>query len=156
MTETNRHPYLIQQVCHALFELMVKEGNLVATEDDVTRVLENRILPDTQPFSYLVQTLRRKDEYMAIIDGLALLQSGMRFVSVDDLGTRLKAKGLENYREEQLLTDLEALTQQVPSLLERASNNHRRYRIAIGLFARHRRLLQQATHSLVLRGSEPA
>ncbi len=148
--ETNCHPYLIQQVGRALFEYMVKAGNLVATTADVRAVLEQNILPNAQPFSYLLETLRRNSTYLPIIDTLAFLQSGRHYVYVDELVKWLEGKGLKDYGEEQVLLDLEALMQQVPSLLRRAPNNKRRYQIAIGLFAGHRRLLQQTENSLVV------
>jgi hypothetical protein len=149
--ETNCHPYLIQHVCRGLFEYMVDAGFVIATVPDVREVLKQRILPNAQPFSYLLESLRRKPANLAVVDTLASLQSGARYVHVGELAKRLSGKGRSDPNETQLMEALTDLAQQVPSLLERAPNDRRRYRLAIGLFASHRRLLHQTEHSLVVR-----
>ncbi|PZN84906.1 MAG: hypothetical protein DM484_02015 [Candidatus Methylumidiphilus alinenensis] len=151
IAETNCHPYLVQQVCHELFERMAAESYLVATETDVTTVLE-KILPNPQPFAYLIETVR-SPEYMSIFDALSVLQSGEHFVSVKDLRIQLRRRGVEQ-DEKRLLECLEELRLLAPSLLERAPNNSRRYRVAIRLFARHRKILQQTKHTLLLRPND--
>jgi len=147
ITETNGHPYLIQKICHELFLLMSREGNHIVTTDDVTRILNQSILPQTQPFAYLVETVRETYD-MAIFDALAVLQSEERYVSIKDLSIQLRRKGFE-CEEQSLVSRLDKLCLQAPSLLQRARNNHFRYRIAIRLFARHRKCLQLRRHTLV-------
>jgi AAA+ ATPase superfamily predicted ATPase len=147
--ETNCHPYLVQKVCHELYEYMVNSDEVVATEADVERVLDTKILPSEQPFAFFVETIRRPDD-MALIDALAFVQSGTRYVSIGDLRTQLLRTGVD-CDETRLKARLDDLRNQAPSLLERAPNNAQRYRIAVRLFASHRRLRQLTQHSLVLR-----
>jgi len=147
--ETNRHPYLVQKVCHELFEYMVGSNEAIATEADVEHIFDTRVLRQGQPFAYLVETIRRPED-MAVIDALAFVQSGARYVSVRDLQTQLLRTGIES-DEGSLKEHLDQLRDQAPSVLERAPNNANQYRIAIQLFARHRRIRQLTQHNLVLR-----
>lgn len=153
--ETNCHPYLLQKVCHELFEYMIDLGEGVATEADIGTVLDTKILPHGQPFAYLVETIRRPED-MVLIDALSFVQSGTRYVSVGELRRQLLRSGAD-YSEVEIRRRLDDLREQAPSLLGRAPNNAQRYRLSVPLFARHRRLRQLTHHSLVLtRGPTPA
>ena len=148
--ETNCHPYLLQKVCHELFQYMVDSSEVISTEADVAYVLD-RVLPQGQPFAYLVETIRRAED-MVLIDSLSFVQSRNGYVSVRDLRKQLLRSGID-YDETTITTRLNDLRDQAPSLLVRAPNNAQRYRIAVQLFARHRRLRQLTRHSLILRST---
>jgi hypothetical protein len=147
--ETNCHPYLLQKVCHELFQYITDSAEPVATEPDVASVLDTKIVPDSQSFVHFVETIRRRPEDMALVDALAFIQLGFKFVSVSDLQRQLIRSG-QNYSLTEIKDHLDDLLDQAPSLLERAGNNPRRYRIKVPLFARHRRLRQLTQHNLLL------
>jgi hypothetical protein len=151
MEQTNRQPYLLQWVCHQLFEYMRDMGEVVATEGDVAEVLQHRVVAHVQAFTWLDETIRRPED-MNLIDALSFVQrrDKVNYVSVADLRTQLLRTGIDT-PENGIKARLDELRDQAPSLLARARNNPRRYRISIPLFASYRRLRQLTHHSLVLR-----
>ncbi len=154
VAETGGHPYLLQLVCFELFEQIVQEGELVATEADVVHVIEQKIIPKAQPFSYIVETIRDRND-LAVLDALAALQTGTAFVCIKDIHRHLRRKGVE-WPEEELVGRLESMCRQAPSLIARRTNRRFQYRIETPLVARHRKRLQQSPTSLVVRTQSPA
>jgi len=154
IAETGGHPYLLQLVCFELFEQIVQEGELVATEADVVHVMEQKVIPKAQPFSYIVETIRDRND-LAVLDALAALQTGTAFVCVKDIHRHLRRKGVE-WSEEELVRRLDSMRRQAPSLIARRTNRPSQYRIETPLVARHRKLLQQSRTSLVVRTPSPA
>jgi hypothetical protein len=147
--ETGNHPYLLQYVCFEIFEWIIREGELVATEADVLRAIEQDVIPKAQPFGYVVETLRDRND-LVVLDALAALHAGAGYVCVKDLLRHLRRKGLE-WSEDDLVQRLDSMCRQAPSLFVQQKNRPSRYRIEVPLVARHRKRLQQSRTSLVVR-----
>jgi AAA+ ATPase superfamily predicted ATPase len=152
--ETNGHPYLLQYVCRELFEQMLARGTKVAARTDIEDVLTTRILPKADAFQHLVEAVPDTTD-SRLVNALAALQIGNRTVPVGALYRQLARTG-SVIAEEEISARLLKLRERAPMLIDDSTTFTRRFRLAVGLFARRLRLLQEERRGLVVREAHAA
>lgn len=138
--ETNRQPYLIQCVCHEVFQHATREGLGRVTESYVAEVLMREIIPRERFFVEFKSVAQNDDDYR-LLKAIALRQWGNAYVAITELGRDLGMGGESGRRT--LRERLQALLSQAPEVVERHGVDRQRYRLKVGLFARHLRYLQE-------------
>jgi len=138
LRETNRQPYLLQHVGHVVFHQMIRRGTRVVTRTDVDEILQEHIVPQGQIFYDFIKSVPNPTDFN-IIQGIASLQFGNRYVSITSLQRELRRTGRE-MTEEELAERLRTLTESAPLVVERRLTT-RQYRLLVGLFARYLRFV---------------
>jgi MinD-like ATPase involved in chromosome partitioning or flagellar assembly len=146
VSQTGGQPYLLQRIGAELFRHMRRRRARLVSVVDVDEVLEQRILPDTAFFAYLITPWRERERF-SLLKALAHLQSGSRYVAVPDIARRLSIMGV-SWEQAQVMAELEKLCKQVPTVLRRYQ---KRFRLEVELLARHIRWLDRPGLDLVLR-----
>ncbi len=139
LRETNRQPYLLQFVCSILFQEMLDRSVRTATETDVEEVFATLVVPRTEVFYDFVASIPDAENFL-VVEALAALQLGNRWVSTTDLRRELSRMG-KTISEVDLAERLRRLTETAPLVVERRLTTHA-YRLQVGLFARHLRFIQ--------------
>ncbi len=142
-------PLLLQRIGAELFRYTRRQQISLVTQTDVEEVLRTRILSDTGAFAHLIVPWREKEVY-PLLKALAHLQSGRRFVSVDDLQRRLSRLGAV-WDEDDLTERLHTLCEELRTVIERSRASNKRFRLKIPLFARYIRWLDRPGNDLLLR-----
>lgn len=137
---TNRQPYLIQCVCHEVFQRAIREGLGHVAENYVEDILLREIVPRERFFVEFKSIAQDDDDYR-ILKAMALRQWGNQYVSITELGRDLGMGSEEGRRKIQ--ERLQTLASQAPEVIERHPIVRQRYRLKVGLFARHLRFLQE-------------
>jgi hypothetical protein len=146
VSQTGGQPYLLQQIGAELFRYMRRRRARLVSVVDVDEVLEQRILPNTAFFAYLTAPWRERERF-SLLKALAHLQSGDHWIAVSDIARRLAGAGVL-WDPEQVTSELDALCEQMHTMLRR---HQKRFRLEIGLLARHIRWLDRPGLDLVLR-----
>jgi len=139
LRETNRQPYLLQHVGHIVFQEMIRRATKVVTRTDVDEIIQEHIIPQRQIFYDFIKSVPNPADF-SVIQGIAALQFGNRYVSVTSLRRELRRAGRE-INEEELADRLRTLTESAPLVVERKLMT-RQYRLLVGLFARYLRFVQ--------------
>ncbi len=146
---TGRQPYLVQFVCHYLFEHMVRTGATVATRTDVEKVVHRDILTSARLFQHFVEAVPDAID-AEIVQALGVLQRGDETVPVTAIARHL-ARGRTNLSEDDISGRLMRLRERTPAVVDDMIRLTRRFRLTVGLYARRLRLLQRDPHGLVVR-----
>lgn len=147
--QTNGHPYLVQRICHRLFHRLTGRGARMATRADLQEVLDE-LADQSDIFEHLKKPFGDDEQGYTVIKGLAWLQRGSRYVSVQDLERHLRASGASfNCDGDALRRRLLDYARRNPSAVEQRSNSSRHFRLPIGLFVHHLRRLRELPGSLV-------
>ncbi|HEX4417319.1 MAG TPA: hypothetical protein VH165_05440 [Kofleriaceae bacterium] len=137
---TNRQPYLIQCVCHEVFRRATREGLGHVAENYVEDILLREIVP-RERFFVEFKSIAQDDVDYRILKAMALRQWGNQYVSITELARDLgmgREEGRRGIQER-----LQTLASQAPEVIERHGVARQRYRLKVGLFARHLRFLQE-------------
>jgi len=138
--ESNRQPYLIQYVCSLLFTRMMQRGVRVVTATEVEETLEDEVITKSEVF-YDFTVALAPDE-LALVKAMAMLQVGHRYVSLADLQRELRHIG-QDVSAVDLSERLRRLIEKAPLVVEEKEKlTTRFYRLRVGLFARHLRMVQ--------------
>lgn len=138
--ETNRQPYLIQCVCHEVFQRATKEGLGRVTESYVDEVLSREIIP-RERFFVEFKSVAQDDEDYRLLKAMSLRQWGNTYVSIIELSRDLGI--VDDSGRRSLRERLQSLVSQAPEVVERHGVDRQRYRLKVGMFARHLRFLQE-------------
>jgi hypothetical protein len=117
---------------------MMQHGTRVVTRTDVDEIFQEHIVPQGQIFYDFIKSVPNPTDFN-IIQGIASLQFGNRYVSITSLQRELRRAGRE-MREEELAERLRTLTESAPLVVERRLTT-RQYRLLVGLFARYLRFV---------------
>lgn len=147
LRETNRQPYLIQQVCRHLFDRLAGRRALTATLTDVLGVIDEEIISNSSYFTHLSDLLQ-SDRERSIVRALAALQTD-RYVLVEDLRGQLKRSGV-SLKSEELQQELLSMQARSRSLILQRSNSRMHFRLPVGLYARHLRTQNEDLRGLRL------
>ena len=146
---TGRQPYLVQYVCHYLFEHMVKIGATVATRTDVELVVRRDILTSARPFQHFVEAIPDGIDAQ-IVQALGALQRGGETVPVTAIARHL-SRGGTTLSEDDISGRIAWMRERNPAVVDDMTRLAGRFRLTVGLYARRLRLLQRDPHGLVVR-----
>lgn len=149
--ETGRQPYLVQYVCHQLFQHMLVRRPAVATAQDVDDVLK-AFIRRGHAFSYLLDYLDKQRHELEIIQALAQRQYGNSYVSADALPRQLRVLGIE-LDENEISERLVSICERAHSVCERKLTT-REFRLSIGMFAAHLRARRTDDATLKVRSAD--
>jgi hypothetical protein len=127
-------------VCHEVFQRATREGLGHVAENYVEDILLREIVPRERFFVEFKSIAQDDDDYR-ILKAMALRQWGNQYVSITELGRDLGMGSEEGRRKIQ--ERLQTLASQAPEVIERHRVVRQRYRLKVGLFARHLRFLQE-------------
>lgn len=148
---TGRQPYLVQYLCHYLFEHMVRTGATVATRTDVERVIHRDILTSARLFQHFVEAVPDAIDAQ-IVQAIGALQRGDETVPVTAIARHL-ARGETKLSEDDISARLMRLRERTPAVVDDMIRLTRRFRLTVGLYARRLRLLQKDPHGLIVRST---
>ncbi len=146
---TGRQPYLVQYICHHLFEHMVRSGATIVTRTDVERVIQRDILTSARLFEHFVEAVPDAID-AEIVRALGALQRGDETVPVSAIARHL-TRGGTSLSEDDISKRLLRLRERTPAVVDDMIWLTRRFRLTVGLYARRLRMLQRDPHGLVVR-----
>jgi len=146
---TGRQPYLVQYVCHHLFEHMVRSGATIATQTDAEIVVSRDILTSSRLFEHFVEAVPDPID-AELVRAIGALQRGNETVPVTAIVRHLARAGTSVF-EDDVSKRLMWLRERTPAVVDDMIRLTRRFRLTVGLYARRLRFLQRDPHGLVVR-----